>query len=71
MQIFDPYQLKELLFKFVLIIGILIVLYGVLWLLVNLKVIPALIAILFPQVVIITIGLLIIYVAITRKNKYY
>ena len=52
-------------------IGIIIVIYGVLWLLVNLGVIPAIVAAIFPQIVLIIIGLFIIYAAVERKNKYY
>jgi lipopolysaccharide export LptBFGC system permease protein LptF len=40
-------------------------------LLANLGVIPAIVAAIFPQIVLIIIGLFIIYVAIDRKNKYY
>ena len=71
MRLFDPYQMKDMLFKMLIVVGVLIVIYGVLWLLVNLKLIPAVIAVLFPQVVIIAIGLGIIYIAITRKSNYY
>lgn len=71
MRLFDPYQMKDLLFKMLIVVGVLIVIYGVLWLLVNLKLIPAVVAVLFPQVVIIAIGLGIIYIAITRKSDYY
>lgn len=71
MRLFDPYQMKDMLFKMLIVVGVLIVIYGVLWLLVNLKLIPAVVAVLFPQVVIIAIGLGIIYIAITRKSNYY
>ena len=71
MRLFDPYQMKDLLFKMLIVVGVLIVIYGVLWLLVNLKLIPAVVAVLFPQIVIIAIGLGIIYIAITHKSDYY
>lgn len=68
---FVPPEFKELLYKLLLIFGVIIVIYGVLWVLVTLGLIPALVAALFPQIVIIIIGLFIIYVAIERRNKYY
>ena len=66
-----PPEFKDLLYKLLLIFGVIIVIYGVLWVLVTLGLIPALVAALFPQIVIIIIGLFIIYVAIERRNKYY
>lgn len=71
MNMFIPPELKDMLYKIAIIFGALIVIYGVLWLLVTLGLIPALIAALFPQIVIIIIGLFIIYAAIERRNKYY
>ena len=71
MSILDPFELKRLLFKAAIVIGGLIVLYGVLWLLATLNVIPGIIASVFPQVVIIILGLFIIYSALTRKDRYY
>ncbi len=68
---FDIPDLKDLTYKIAIVFGVIIVIYGVLWLLVNLGVIPALIAAVFPQIVLIIIGLFIIYTAIDRRNKYY
>ena len=68
---FDIPDMRELLYKIAIVFGAIIVIYGVLWLLVNLGVIPALIAAVFPQIVLIIIGLFIIYTAIERRNKYY
>ncbi len=68
---FIPPELKDMLYKIAIVFGALIVIYGVLWLLVTLGLIPALIAAIFPQIVIIVIGLFIIYAAIDRRNKYY
>jgi apolipoprotein N-acyltransferase len=68
---FDIPDIKELLYKIAIVFGAIIVIYGVLWLLVNLGVIPAIIAEVFPQIVLIIIGLFIIYAAIDRRNKYY
>ena len=71
MDLFNQYELKELFLKMAIVFGAVIVVYGVLWLLANLKIIPAIIASIFPQIVIIIIGLFIIYTAIDRKNKYF
>lgn len=68
---FDIPDIKDLTYKIAIVFGALIVIYGVLWLLVNLGVIPAIIAAVFPQVVLIIIGLFIIYTAVDRRNKYY
>ncbi len=71
MPMFDIPDMRELIYKVAIVFGALIVLYGVLWLLVTLGVIPAIVAAVFPQVVLIIIGLFIIYMAFDRKNKYY
>ena len=71
MAMFDIPDMKELAYKMAIVFGALIVMYGVLWLLVTLNIIPAIIAAIFPQVVLIIIGLFIIYMAIDRKNRYY
>ena len=68
---FDPYELKDIFFKIAIVVGALIVIYGILWVLVTLKLIPALVAMIFPQIVVIIIGLGIIYIALTRKRQYY
>ncbi|MBP3791953.1 MAG: hypothetical protein ILA26_07980 [Methanobrevibacter sp.] len=71
MPMFDIPDMRELLYKIAIVFGTIIVIYGVLWLLVNLGVIPAIIAAVFPQIVLIIIGLFIIYTAVERRNKYY
>lgn len=68
---FDIPDMRELMYKIAIVFGTIIVIYGVLWLLVNLGVIPAIIAAVFPQIVLIIIGLFIIYTAVERRNKYY
>ena len=71
MSILNPFELKKLLIKVAIVVGVIIVMYGILWLLAILNLIPPIIASLFPQVVIIIIGLFIIYTAINKKNDYY
>ena len=68
MPMFDIPDFRDLIYKIAIVFGAIII---VLWLLVNLGVIPAVIAAIFPQIVLIIIGLFIIYAAIDRKNKYY
>lgn len=63
-------DLRDLGYKLAILFGILIVIYGVLWLFVTLGIIPALIAAIFPQIVLILIGLFIIYVAFNRRKSY-
>lgn len=71
MPIFNQYDLKELGYKIAFVFGALIVVYGVLWLLAELGIIPAIIAAIFPQIVLIIIGIFIMYVAFEQKKKYY
>lgn len=63
-------DLRDIIYKIAILFGVLIVIYGVLWLLVNLGVIPALVAAVFPQIVLILVGLFIIYIAYSRRNLY-
>ena len=71
MPIMDQYELKELIYKVAFVFGALIVIYGVLWLLVTLGLIPAIIAAVFPQIVLIIIGIFIMYTVMERRKKYY
>ena len=71
MAMFDISDMRELAFKGAIVLGGLIVLYGVLWLLATLNIIPVIIVAIFPQIVLIVIGLFIIYTAYNRKNRYY
>ena len=66
-----PYDYKEKLIKVLILIGVLIIIYAVLWILAELKVIPVLVFALFPQIVLLCIGIFIVYVAVSKKKKYY
>jgi hypothetical protein len=68
---FDIPDLTDVILKGAIVFGALIVIYGVLWLLATLGIIPAIIAAVFPQIVIIIIGLFIIYTAVERRKRYY
>ena len=63
-------DMREIGYKIALLFGVLIVIYGVLWLLAELKIIPTIFFAIFPQIVLILIGIFIIYVAYYRKNMY-
>ena len=71
MPMFDIPDVKDLFYKIAIVFGALIVIYGVLWHLVTVGVIPAIIAAIFPPIVIIILGLFIIYAVFDRKKKYY
>ncbi|MDO5860658.1 hypothetical protein [Methanobrevibacter sp.] len=64
------YDLKDVGYKIAILFGVLIVIYGVLWLLAELGVIPAIFFAIFPQIVLILVGIFIIYIAVSRKNAY-
>lgn len=66
-----PFDLKDIGYKIAFVFGAIIVIYGVLWLLVTLGLIPAIIAAIFPQIVLIIIGIFIMYTVLDRKKKYY
>ncbi len=66
----DEFTIKEYLYKIALLIGIVIIIYAVLWILAELKLIPVILFAIFPQVVLLLIGIFIVYIALTRKNQY-
>ena len=67
----SSFDLKDIGYKIAFVFGALIVIYGVLWLLVTLGLIPAIVAAIFPQIVLIIIGIFIMYTVLDRKKKYY
>ena len=71
MPLFDIPDIRDLTYKIAIVFGAIIIIYGVLWLLVNLGVIPAIIAAVFPPIVLIIIGLFIIYTVVDRRKNYY
>lgn len=60
-----PFELKEILNKCLLFVGILIILYASLWILAKLNIIPAIIYTIFPQIVLLLIGILLVYLALS------
>ena len=71
MPMFDVPDIRDMLYKVVIVFGALIVIYGVLWLLVSLSIIPAIITAVFPPLVQIIIGLFVIYAVVDHRKKYY
>jgi hypothetical protein len=66
----DPYTLRSYLNKVALLIGIIIIIYAVLWLLAELQIIPMIFFAIFPQIVLLLIGIFIVYVALSKRNTY-
>lgn len=66
----DPYNLRSYLNKVALLIGIIIIIYAVLWLLAELQIIPMIFFAIFPQIVLLLIGIFIVYVALSKRNTY-
>ena len=64
------YDLKDIGYKVAFIFGALIAIYGVLWLFAELGIIPTIVFAIFPQIVLILVGIFIIYTAVSRKNAY-
>ena len=64
------YDFKDLGYKIAILFGSLLVIYGVLWLLAELGAIPVIFFLVFPQIVLILVGIFIIYTAVSRKNAY-
>ena len=66
-----PFDLRDILYKILLVIGIVIILYALLWIAVELHLIPTILFVLFPQIVMLVVGIFIVYMAISQKRKYY
>ena len=65
-----PYDFKEIANKIAMLMGILIIIYALLWILAELKLIPVVLFAIFPQIVILLIGIFIVYIAYSRRNSY-
>ena len=57
----DEYTIRSYITKFALLFGILLIIYALLWMLAELKIIPAILFAIFPQIVLILVGVFIIY----------
>lgn len=65
-----PYDFKEIVNKIAMLMGILIIIYALLWILAELKLIPVVLFAIFPQIVLLLIGIFIVYIAYSRRNSY-
>lgn len=65
-----PYDFRGLLNNIALFCGVLIIIYAILWILVELHVIPFIVASIFPYIVVLLIGIFIVYTALKRRNTY-
>ena len=65
-----PYDFKEIANKIAMLMGILIIIYALLWILADLKLIPVVLFAIFPQIVLLLIGIFIVYIAYSRRNSY-
>ena len=64
------YDFKEIANKIAMLMGILIIIYALLWILAELKLIPVVLFAIFPQIVLLLIGIFIVYIAYSRRNSY-
>ncbi|AMK15074.1 hypothetical protein [Methanobrevibacter olleyae] len=65
-----PFDYRKTLNKVFILVGILIIVYAVLWILAELKLIPLIVYALFPQFVLLLVGIFIFYQAYSRRNLY-
>ncbi|MBE6510062.1 MAG: hypothetical protein J6B73_03790 [Methanobrevibacter sp.] len=66
----DEYTIRSYINKFLLLLGIVIIIYAVLWILAELKIIPVIFFAIFPQIVLLLIGIFIVYIAISKRRQY-
>ncbi len=66
----DPYDFKNLFYKFALLVGILIIIYSLLWMFTVLNIIPIILLTIFPQILLLLIGIFIVIMVLSKKNTY-
>ena len=66
----DSYEIKDLFYKFALLVGILIILYSLLWMFTVLNIIPMILLAIFPQILLMLIGIFIVIMALSKRNSY-
>ncbi|WP_461461680.1 hypothetical protein [Methanobrevibacter sp.] len=62
-----PYELERKLYRVLLIMGIFIVIYALIWIFVGLHIIPSLVLTLFPPILLLMIGIYVIYMSYSRR----
>lgn len=65
-----PYDFREMFNKVAMLVGAVIIVYAILWILAELNLIPVVLFAIFPQIVLLLIGIFIVYVAYSRRNNY-
>ena len=65
-----PGDLRDTLNKCLFLVGAFIIIYAILWILAELHLILAIIFMIFPQLVLLAIGIFIVYMAYSRRNIY-
>ena len=65
-----PYDFRGMANKIAMLVGALIIIYAVLWILAELKLIPVILFAIFPQIVLLLIGIFIVYIAYSKRNIY-
>ena len=66
----DEYTIRSYINKFALLFGILLIIYAILWMLAELKIIPTIFFAIFPQIVLLLIGIFIVYMALSKRSTY-
>ena len=66
----DEYTIRSYITKFALLFGILLIIYALLWMLAELKIIPMIFFAIFPQIVLLFIGIFIVYMAWSKRKIY-
>ena len=65
-----PGDLRDTLNKCLFLVGAFIIIYAILWILAELHLIPAIIFMIFPQLVLLAIGIFFVYMDYSRRNIY-
>jgi hypothetical protein len=65
-----PYEYKKMFNKICILVGIIIIIYALLWILAKLGVLPYIFFNLFPQIILLLIGIFIFYQAWNNRNQY-
>lgn len=65
-----PGDLRDTLNKCLFLVGAFIIIYAILWILAELHLIPAIIFMIFPQLVLLAIGIFIVYWAYSRRSVF-
>lgn len=61
-----PFDYESLLIKIGMLLGIVIIIYAVLWILAELNLIPVVLFAIFPQIILLLVGIFIFYQAYNR-----